>query len=39
MQRFILVQSNEEIMPIGGLSLVGALLDKTSLNERLNKFL
>ncbi len=37
MQRLILVQSNEEIMPIGGLSLVGALLDKTGLNERLNK--
>ncbi|POZ87931.1 hypothetical protein AA80_08880 [Petrotoga sibirica DSM 13575] len=36
-QRFILVQSNEEIIPIGGLSLVGALLDKTGLNERLNK--
>ncbi|SHJ99642.1 hypothetical protein [Paramaledivibacter caminithermalis] len=37
MQKFIFVQSDEEIMPIGGLPLAGALLDKTNLNERLNK--
>lgn len=37
MPKFIFVQSDEDIMPIGGLALVGALLDKTRLNERLNK--
>lgn len=36
MQKFIFVQSDEEIMPIGGLPLIGALLNKTKINERIN---
>lgn len=37
MDKFIIEQSNEDIMPLGGLALAGYLLDKTNLNNRLNK--
>ncbi|ABZ83427.1 transposase, is4 family [Heliomicrobium modesticaldum Ice1] len=37
MKKFIIEQSNEELTPVTGLALVGALLRKTSLKLRLDK--
>ena len=36
MDKFIIEQSNEDIMPLGGLALAGYLLEKTNLESRLN---
>ncbi|NPV27371.1 MAG: hypothetical protein HPY81_08015 [Firmicutes bacterium] len=37
MKKFIIEQSNEDLIPVSGLALVGSLLNKTNLKLRLNK--